>query len=266
MQRSGQLTREMIQDIRNVKDKGPICRNNLTGKCFRGTSCKFIHFPWLLPRAPDGSEYCIADLLGEPCEREDTCGFYHFSTKKAPATKRLAPDGRQYCIDFQRGKCRKANCNYYHSPSPKSKTFSRRKPFRPVIPRFRSTIPRPTHSTNRSRTKPAFWSKRPTPLDIGETIWTFRQGQDTIPKPKDVFRPVITKRWDLKEDQRLMEAKRHHIERFMQRTEAGIESRTGAGVNAATQTEDFEPESESLFANSLFSSTHAQWCLCPQCI
>jgi len=197
---------QMILEIRQANKNSDICRDGLSGRCSRGDRCRFTHFSFVLPRAADGSEYCIADLLGEPCRRH-SCGYFHHSLGKAPATRRLAPDGRQYCIDHQRGTCIKKNCNYYHSAFP-SRIWSS-----------------PRRSKNRSeKNDDSFWrwpSFTPSPSHL-------KNGQKSSQSP-----------------------------RFISKV---IEKPT---KDQSTQTSIIDESGMAPF--SLFSATHASWCLCEQC-
>lgn len=209
---------EMISKIRQAKSDGEICRDGLSGRCTRGEHCRYIHFDFFLPRAKDGSEYCIADLLGEPCKRK-SCGYFHASLGKAPATRHLAPDGRQYCIDYQRGACSKKNCNYYHS----------------FPARIWSTgwMPKVTTSSDRG-----------------------------CEKTNDTF-----SRWDLPSphcsspSSSTLTPSSHP---FMPRT-SPIERPTPLVIEIPTKDQGTQTNPGDTNPYSLFSSTHAGWCLCETC-
>lgn len=197
---------EMIGEIRQAHKKGNICRDGLSGRCSRGNRCHFTHFSFILPRATDGSEYCIADLLGEPCRRH-SCGYFHHSLGKAPATRRLAPDGRQYCIDHQRGTCIKKNCNYYHSA-------------------FSSRIWSSPRRSKKGSGKNDYSLWRRSPFTHSPSH--LKNGQKSSQSPRS-FSKVIEK----------------------------------PTKDQSTQTSIIDESDMVPF--SLFSATHASWCLCEQC-
>lgn len=73
------------------RDRDEICRDFLSGKCSRGSTCRFVH----------KKEIC-GDYLRGDCRRSG-CRFSHNKEEG------------ERCLDYQRGKClRGENCRYYH--------------------------------------------------------------------------------------------------------------------------------------------------------
>jgi len=74
--------RDIIQKHKSNGDV--ICKNYILGKCSRNR-CRYVH-PAELHNLKwnDGTQICVADLLGVECLRGPKCTFFHLSIRRVP--------------------------------------------------------------------------------------------------------------------------------------------------------------------------------------